>query len=120
MASSSAPAQAWSWPSSLDALIAAPKHHTLLLENDEVRVLDVRIPPGETVPLHTHCWPSVTYLAQWANFIRRDDHGNTLLDTRRHEPPQVGTATWTEPYPPHTVENVGTVEFQAIVVELKR
>ena len=120
MASSSGPAPIWPWPSSLDALIAAPKYHTLLLENDNVRVLDVRIPPGETVPLHTHCWPSVTYLVRWANFIRRDDRGNPLLDSRHHDPSQVGSATWTEPYPPHTVENVDTVELQAIVVELKR
>lgn len=118
MASSSSPAQ--EWPSSLDALIAAPEHHTLLLENDEVRVLDVRIPPGETVPLHTHRWPSMTYLLRWANFIRRDERGNTMVDTRRSEQPQTGTATWAEPYPPHTVENVDTVELQAIVVELKR
>lgn len=120
MASSSAPAEVWSWPSSLDALMAAPRYHTLLYENDAVRVLEVRIPPGETVPLHTHRWPSVTYLVRWANFIRRDERGNTLVDTRRNDPPLVGSASWAEPYPPHTVENVDTVELQAIVVELKR
>ena len=120
MASSSTPAEAWPWPSSLDALIAAPRYHTLLYENEAVRVLDVRIPPRHIVPLHTHSWPSVTYLVRWANFIRRDDHGNTLADTRRDGPPPPGTTTWAEPYPPHTVENVDTVELQALVVELKR
>ncbi len=120
MATSHGPAQAWPWPSSLDALISAPRYHTLLYENDAVRVLDVRIPPRHLVPLHTHCWPSVTYLVRWANFIRRDNHGNILVDTRRHDPPPPGTTTWAEPYPPHTVENVDTVELHAIVVELKR
>ena len=31
---------AWPWPGELDALVAAPGHHKLLLENDIVRVLD--------------------------------------------------------------------------------
>ena len=39
----------WPWASSLDALIAAPEFHTVLLENERVRVLQVRIRPGETV-----------------------------------------------------------------------
>ncbi len=32
-----------SWPEALDALVAAPEHHTLLFENATVRVLDTRI-----------------------------------------------------------------------------
>jgi len=34
------------WPESLDAMIAAPEHHEILLENDRVRVLDTRPGPG--------------------------------------------------------------------------
>jgi quercetin dioxygenase-like cupin family protein len=52
----------WPWPDSLDALLAAPRHHTLLLENDRVRVLETRIPAGQLVPVHTHPWPSVLYV----------------------------------------------------------
>ena len=40
----------WPWPPELDAVIAAPKHHTLIFENERVRVLDTRIPVGDTVP----------------------------------------------------------------------
>ena len=43
-------AQNWPWPDSLDALVAAPRHHKLLFENERVRVLEVRIPPGDLVP----------------------------------------------------------------------
>ena len=120
MVSTSRPVEAWSFPASLDALIAAPNHHTLLFENDHVRVLDVRIPAGDTVPLHTHCWPSVLHLMQWANFIRRDEHGNTVSDTRRDQPPQVPCTMWSEAFPPHSVENVDSVEFRGIAVEIKR
>ena len=51
--------EAEAWLPELDALVAAPKHHRLLFENDRVRVLDTRIAPGDTVPLHTHRWPAV-------------------------------------------------------------
>jgi hypothetical protein len=33
----------WGWPDSLDAVVAAPKHHKLVLDNDRVRVLDTRL-----------------------------------------------------------------------------
>src|ERR1700741_3995299 len=56
---------AWPWPASLDALSAAPRHHTLLLENDRVRVIETRIAPGDIVPVHTHCWPSGLYGLRW-------------------------------------------------------
>jgi quercetin dioxygenase-like cupin family protein len=42
----------------LDAMTAAPHHHEVLLENDHVRVLDTRLPPGKRTPVHTHCWPA--------------------------------------------------------------
>ncbi len=71
----------WPWPDTLDALIAAPAYHRLLLENEAVRVLDTTIPPGHTVPVHTHRWPSVSYVLSWSDFVRRDANGNTTLDT---------------------------------------
>src|ERR1700692_4580669 len=71
--------QSWPWPDSLDALAAAPDHHRLLLENDRVRVLEVRIAPGELVPVHTHRWPSVVFTVSAADFIRRDGQGEFLL-----------------------------------------
>jgi predicted metal-dependent enzyme (double-stranded beta helix superfamily) len=49
----------WLWPDSLDALVAAPDHHTLLLENDRVRVLITRIAPGDITPIHTHRWRGI-------------------------------------------------------------
>ena len=110
----------WPWPDSLDAVVAAPKHHALLLENERVRVLDTRVAPGETTPVHTHRWPSVMYVKQWGDFVRRDGAGNVMLDTRvtpkNIEP---GTAVWYEPLQPHSLENVGVAEIQVITVELK-
>ena len=77
----------WAWPESLDALVAAPRHHRVLLENDRVRVLDTRISPGDTVPLHTHRWPAVNHVMRWSDFVRRDADCRVLVDTRGRPPP---------------------------------
>jgi hypothetical protein len=40
------------WPDSLDAFVAAPRHHKLVLDNERVRVLDTRIPARDLVNVH--------------------------------------------------------------------
>jgi hypothetical protein len=110
----------WSWPDSLDALVAAPKHHTLLLEDERVRVLQTTIPAGDVVPLHTHRWGGVAYVQSCGHFLRRDEHGNVLFDSRlAGEPPTVPCAQWMPPLPPHTVENLGPGEISILIIELK-
>jgi hypothetical protein len=112
-------AAVWSWPDSLDALSAAPRHHTLLFENQHVRVLETRIPPGDIAPVHTHRWPSVLYVFSWSDFIRRDEAGTLLLDSR-----VAGSSTpavvWSPALPPHSLENVGSIEIWLLSVELKQ
>ena len=107
------------WPEHLDALRAAAAYHNLLMENEYVRVLDTRIPAGHTVPIHTHRWPGVYYIVSWSHFVRRDDRGNVLLDTRDGPPVPAGSGIWSEPLSPHSVENVGEGEIHLITVELK-
>jgi mannose-6-phosphate isomerase-like protein (cupin superfamily) len=108
-------------PAELDALIAAPRHHTLLMENEQVRVLDTRVGPGETVPLHTHCWPSVLYILSWSDFVRRNETGGVVLDSCVARIGDLeGQAVWSPPLAPHTLENVGEKEIRAIAVEQKK
>lgn len=106
-------------PDELDALRAAPLHHTLLFENESVRVLDTHVPPGETVPLHTHRWPAALYILRWSHFVRRDGEGAVMADSRMDGKPAEGAAAWSGPLPPHTLENVGGSELRVISVELK-
>lgn len=107
------------WPEELDALRAAPKHHALLFENDAVRILDTNIAPGETVPLHTHRWPSALYVLSFSHFVRRDAADAVLVDSRTFREVPGGSALWSEPLPPHTLENVGERDLHVIAVELK-
>ena len=113
-------AEAWPWPDSLDAVIAAPDHHKLLFENECVRVLEVRIAPGALVPVHTHRWRASIYVAKQSDFIRRDGDGNLLFDSRTMgPPPSKPVAQWTPPLPPHSIENIGAHEILLISTELK-
>jgi hypothetical protein len=109
------------WPADLDALIAAPAHHTLLFENNVVRVLDTRIAAGSRTPVHTHRWPAVLYIRNWSSFVRRDDSGEVTVDSRKvpelANPPE---ALWTPALAPHSLENVGQTDLHVISVELKQ
>jgi len=110
----------WPWPDSLDALTAAPGFHRLLFENERVRVLEVRIKPGEFVPVHTHRWPGTVYVKSASDFLRRDGEGKLLFDSRTVGPaPATPFAQWTDPLPPHSVENIGNAEIHLITTELK-
>jgi hypothetical protein len=114
------PNDIWAWPDSLDALSAAPGHHSLLLENDKIRVLQTRIPPGQTVPVHTHRFAGVLLIESWSDFIGRDQDGIVLFDARQlREKTELNAPLWQAPLPPHTVENVGSGEFHAVQVEIK-
>jgi mannose-6-phosphate isomerase-like protein (cupin superfamily) len=107
------------WSEERDALVAAPRHHALLMENERVRVLDTRIAAGDIVPPHAHRWPSVNYFVSWSDFVRRDGDGNVLVDSRAMNISPEGKAAWSGPLELHTLENVGEAELHVISVELK-
>ena len=108
------------WPTELDALMAAPAQHRLVLENERVRVLDTRIAPGERTPVHTHQWPAAHHVISWSAFVRRDDKGVVLLDTRTAGVAAApGAILWGEALGPHTLENVGNAPLHIVSVEIK-
>jgi hypothetical protein len=100
--------------------VAAPDHHTLLFENERVRVLDTRISAGDKTPVHMHRWPAALYVISWSHFVRYDDTGEEVLDSRNvpllQNPP---SAFWSEPLSPHSLENVGAETLRIISVEVK-
>lgn len=85
-------AEGWEWPDSLDAVAAAPEHHSVLLENERVRVLEARVVAGDTVRRHTHRWPGVQYVMGFAEFVRRDGDGEVLVDSRALDLPREGSS----------------------------
>lgn len=79
--------EVWPWPPELDGLIAAPDHHRVLLENDEVRVIETVIRAGDTVPLHCHRRATVTVVHSGSHFVAKDENGEVTVDTRVEDPP---------------------------------
>jgi hypothetical protein len=113
-------ASSWDWPDELDALVAAPENHQVMLENDQVRVIETQVPVNATTPVHTHRWASVEYVLSTTDFIRRDGDGHVLYDTRTaHDRPAPMEVLWSGPRPPHSIENVGDTELVVLMVELK-
>jgi hypothetical protein len=47
------------WDPALDAVVAAPKHHKVLFENENLRVIEVTLEHEDEEPVHHHRWPSV-------------------------------------------------------------
>jgi quercetin dioxygenase-like cupin family protein len=109
------------WSDSLDAVVAAPEQHRVIFENERVRVLDTRIKPGETVPVHTHALPSLVCFLTVGDFIRYDAEGNVEIDSRTTGGLNVapGEVMWLPPSQPHSAKNVGDGEIRGIAVELK-
>jgi len=110
-------ATTWPYPPELEAALAAPQSHRLMLETAAVRVYEVVIPPGVREPEHTHRCPSVMVVTEAAAF--RYFVGDGLLyegDAHWDEPPQ---ALWMDPEGPHAIENVDDRTYRAFRIELK-
>jgi hypothetical protein len=75
-------------PAKLNAMVAAPDRHAVLVENSQVRVLDTRLAPGERTPFHEHRLPAALYILSWGDFIRYSPTGEVLVDSRSLSPQQ--------------------------------
>lgn len=105
------------WTAENEALVAAPQHHKLLFENDEVRVLEVTVPPGVKEPLHAHRYPSVLYYVSAAH-LKEYSPGVPAVDRGHRED---GGVLFLPVGPPHQMENLESSKaLKAIRVELKK
>ncbi len=96
-----------------DVVKVAGDSHTVLLENDQVRVLKVDVKPGQKVPMHSHPHNVAYFLTDGKVKI-------TLPDGRTEERNiKAGTSSWSEATT-HAAENIGPSDFQEIQIELKK
>jgi beta-alanine degradation protein BauB len=97
-----------------DVLSAAPKAYRLLLENEKVRVLEIRLKPGEKAPMHNHPGAHVVYVIKDAKLKLTFPDGKS-----REVDLKAGQAVWMDAGS-HATENIGTSDGHNLVVELKR
>ena len=109
------PAKATDLPDT-DAVKIHDPNMSVVLENDYVRVLSVRIPPGGKEPWHTHTWPAVVVYFSLPPSQRLLQDGKTVP---RAELKELQVTYDASSQPLHSVENLGKVQYQAYRVELK-
>ena len=96
-----------------DAVKVAPDSYKVVLENDQVRVLEVRIKQGAKSEMHSHP-KSVAICLNDQRLKFTFPNGKTEdTDLKR------GQAVWLDGLS-HAVENVGTEDVSSMVVELKK
>lgn len=95
-----------------DPVTTEPEQHKVILENDQVRVLDVTFGPGTTLKKHSHP-DHVVYILESGKTKQTDEAGKvTEMENKK------GSARWVAATT-HTVENIGTTTAHALVVEIK-
>jgi beta-alanine degradation protein BauB len=96
-----------------DVMTAAAKAYGLLLENKKVRVMEVRLKPGQKAPMHNHPNDHVVYVMKDAKFkLSFPDGKSTEVDLKS------GKVLWMEAGA-HETENVGKTDGHNLVIELK-
>jgi hypothetical protein len=96
-----------------DAVKVAPDSYKVLLENDQVRVLDVRIKQGSKSEMHSHPRSVAICLNDQQLRFTFPNGKNENADLKR------GQAVWLDGLS-HAVENIGTEDVSSVVVELKK
>jgi quercetin dioxygenase-like cupin family protein len=99
--------------SAQDPVTTSPQFYKILLENDQVRVLEYRLKPGEKEPMHSHP-AGVIYVLSGGTLKSSYPDGRTEQKTAA-----TGEAIWRDPVT-HAVENVGKTEVHAIAVDPKK
>lgn len=97
----------------VDPVVASPERFKILFENEQVRVVEYTLGPGERDQWHTHP-PKVSYIVSGGQ-LRIHLADGTSFPSEEKE----GTAVWMSALPRHYAENVGTTKVRIVLVEVK-
>jgi quercetin dioxygenase-like cupin family protein len=98
------------WP---DALHGASNVYKLIMENDRVRVLDVKFKPGDKAAMHSHPDHVVYVLADGTLKLNLPDGTSQQFELKAGQALWIGAG-------PHETTNLGKTEAHLVVVELKK
>ena len=121
-----APSDPSTWDAALDAVAAAPRHHKVIFENDNLRVLEVTLEPNDEEPVHHHRWPSVFVFDSIEGPIHDIAPDGTMLPPDRDVIKAVGAwdgkgclVVHMAPQPAGRVLNGSTKTVHGIRIEMK-
>ena len=95
-----------------DAAQVAPNVYKVLFENDRVRLLEVRMQPGDESAMHSH--PDYLVYALEGGTVKLTAAGGDSADVEIN----AGDTMWREAED-HSALNTGSTELVALFVELK-
>jgi len=99
-------------PVSADPVQVDPKHYSVELENDRVRVLRIQYGPREKSVMHAHPAGVAVFLTdQRAKFTYPDGTSEEIVG-------EAGRVRWLDAFK-HLPENASDQSFELILVELK-
>jgi quercetin dioxygenase-like cupin family protein len=99
-------------PATQDPVAVSPQYYTVRFENDRVRVLEYRLPPGQKEPMHSHP-PGIVYAISDATMRSTPSGGQPEVFERK-----AGEVAWRDSTT-HSAENVGAADIRALAIELK-
>src|SRR5438552_18317523 len=100
--------------SAQDAAKLAPQNYKVLFENDQIRVIEYRLKPGEKEPMHSHPYGVFVYVLRDAKIRTTFPDGKTSEDSK-----QAGDAVWSDPVT-HDGENIRYAEAHALLIGARR
>jgi beta-alanine degradation protein BauB len=95
-----------------DAVTIAPHLHTVIFENDKIRVLKIQVKPGDKARMHWHP-ENINYILS-SGKLRFTKLDNSVVEVDLKEGQVTSSNAGS-----HAVENVGDSTVQTIQVELK-
>lgn len=96
-----------------DPVIVTPSTHKAVLDNYATRVLDIRLKPGATAPMHSHPDYVVYALTPFKARFRFPDGKSEIVEA------EAGTVVWRDAET-HAVDNLGPNEIHVLNVEFKQ
>ena len=114
VAPAATPAIAQDIPRQVDALTASPNNFRLIVENDQVRVLEYNLLPGQKDRRHTHPQRVAHVIAEGKLRVGFPDGTHKDFDEI------AGTSEWNGPAPLHDTQNIGSTPIKILLVEVKQ
>ena len=96
----------------MDAVKAAPESATVLMENDRVRVLDVKFKPGQKTIMHSHPDHVIYVLKDGKLKINLPNGTSNEVNLK------AGQVVWMKAGD-HAVENLSKASANNLIIELK-
>jgi len=111
----------WKWPASMDAVITSQDTDKVLIENFDMRLVEVTVRPGQKQNLGETMYPSVLiYYEPQPKGVETSYDGKTTTVERKFDGAKFPQAIRMGKQPPHAFENKDSIPAHYYRVEFKK